>query len=73
RLEGYDVILPKQKYLAGNISTRTCRFMSCRFADQFHLPFGHTFGQMKWRVTEWARWGRDISSCESWLAVKGGI
>ncbi|KAI0696179.1 glutathione transferase [Cytidiella melzeri] len=67
KLKVYDVILGKQKYLAGDELT---------LADLFHLPYGtrlqqeagfDIFGEDKPNV---ARWWKDISSRESWQAVK---
>ncbi|KAI0696180.1 glutathione transferase [Cytidiella melzeri] len=67
KLKVYDVILGKQKYLAGDELT---------LADLFHLPYGarleqdvglDIFGEDKPNVV---RWWKDISSRESWQAVK---
>ncbi|KAG2364575.1 glutathione S-transferase [Suillus spraguei] len=59
KLDVYDVILGKQKYLAGNDIT---------LADLFHLPYGAI--ALDIGLDEW--W-KDISSRASWEAVKGGI
>ncbi|KAH7928889.1 glutathione S-transferase [Leucogyrophana mollusca] len=68
KLNAYDSILAKQKYLAGSQVT---------LADLFHLPFGHMFGSMGIDALEKqpnvARWWKDISSRESWAAVKDGV
>ncbi|KAI0339049.1 glutathione S-transferase [Trametopsis cervina] len=72
RLNGYERILGKQKYLAGNEFT---------LADLFHLPWGTLltedcsiglFVDDKKRPNL-ARWWKDISSRPAWLAVKDGI
>ncbi|KAG1781760.1 glutathione S-transferase [Suillus placidus] len=68
KLDAYDVILGKQKYLAGNDIT---------LADLFHLPYGAVvldvgLDEFSSRPNV-ARWWKDISSRASWEAVKGGI
>ncbi|OJA12276.1 hypothetical protein AZE42_08150 [Rhizopogon vesiculosus] len=68
KLDVYDVILGKQKYLAGNNIT---------LADLFHLPYGEIV--LGIGIDEFSsrpnvlRWWEDISSRASWSAVKGGI
>ncbi|TRM70260.1 thioredoxin-like protein [Schizophyllum amplum] len=68
KLEGYEVILGKQKYLAGDEIT---------LADLFHIPYGSMLSRMGFNGLEEnpnvARWWKDISSRESWLAVKDGV
>lgn len=68
KLDVYDAILGKQKYLAGNDIT---------LADLFHLPYGAVIldiglDEFSSRPNV-ARWWKDISSRASWEAVKGGI
>lgn len=68
KLDVYDAILGKQKYLAGNDIT---------LADLFHLPYGAVLldiglDEFSSRPNV-ARWWKDISSRASWEAVKGGI
>ncbi|EAU83309.1 glutathione S-transferase [Coprinopsis cinerea okayama7 len=68
KLDVYDKILAKQKYLAGNEIT---------LADLFHLPYGvllSTAGseimQSKPNV---ARWFNEMQARPSWKAVKDGV
>ncbi|KAI0342897.1 glutathione S-transferase [Trametopsis cervina] len=71
RLNGYERILAKHKYLAGDEYT---------LADLFHLPWGTAFTdrfQFDYFTNEEkrpniARWWKDISSRPAWLAAKGG-
>jgi len=68
KLDGYEAILGKQKYLAGDEVT---------LADLFHLPVGSILferignGNLESRPNV-QRWWKDISSRESWVAVKDG-
>ncbi|KAI0294647.1 glutathione S-transferase [Multifurca ochricompacta] len=67
KLDGYEIILSKQKYLAGNVRTYP--------RDLYHLPYG-TIRQDSALVVMMltkvcVRWWNDISSRESWKAVKG--
>ncbi|KAF9223930.1 glutathione S-transferase-like protein [Gyrodon lividus] len=69
KLDVYEVILGKQKYLAGDYVT---------LADLFHLPFGTMlegpgleYEVFKKRPNV-SRWWNDISNRPSWLAVKNG-
>jgi len=69
KLDAYEVILSRQKYVAGNDIT---------LADLFHLPYGDLLktagsGIMtdKSRPNV-ARWWEDIINRPSWLAVKDG-
>ncbi|KAI0048491.1 glutathione S-transferase [Auriscalpium vulgare] len=67
KLDVYDVILGKQKYLAGNEIT---------LADLFHLSFGSLLvatglGLFEERPNV-SRWWTDITTRPSWLAVKDG-
>ncbi|KIJ60369.1 hypothetical protein HYDPIDRAFT_177460 [Hydnomerulius pinastri MD-312] len=68
KVKGYEAILSKQPYLAGDHIT---------LADLFHLPFGYMFSQMGIDALEKqpsvARWWKEISERESWLAVKDGV
>ncbi|THH05558.1 hypothetical protein EW145_g4701 [Phellinidium pouzarii] len=68
KLEAYERILSKRKYLAGDDIT---------LADLFHLPYGTMVAEQlgidaltsKPNV---ARWWTDISSRPSWMSVKSG-
>lgn len=68
KLDGYEAILGKQKYLAGDIVTA---------ADLFHLPYGSIvfehlgYGNLDKRPNV-KRWWNDISSRPAWQAVKNG-
>jgi glutathione S-transferase len=68
KLDAYDLILSKQKYLAGD---------SVTLADLAHLPYG-TFIYEAGFVEAFesrpnlARWWKDISNRPTWLAVKDG-
>ncbi|THU86512.1 glutathione S-transferase [Dendrothele bispora CBS 962.96] len=69
KLDGYERILAKQKYLAGNEIT---------LADLFHLPYGSMLvlagsDLFETKGPNVARWWKEISSRESWKAVKDGI
>ncbi|OBZ69076.1 hypothetical protein A0H81_10880 [Grifola frondosa] len=67
KLDAYEVILSKTKYLAGN---------SVTLADLFHLPYGTMLGTIGIDLLtaenrpNVARWWKDISSRPSWQAVK---
>ncbi|EGO03797.1 hypothetical protein SERLA73DRAFT_175448 [Serpula lacrymans var. lacrymans S7.3] len=69
KLDGYERILSKQKYIAGDHVT---------LADLFHLPYGSMLGYQGNDILESetrpnvARWWKDISSRPSWEAVKNG-
>ncbi|KAG1781826.1 glutathione S-transferase [Suillus placidus] len=70
KMDAYDLILGKQKYLAGD---------SVTLADLSHLPYGTAFyglGDVFTEVFEsrpnLARWWKDISNRPAWLAVKDG-
>lgn len=68
KLDGYERILSKTKYLAGENVT---------LADLFHVPCGYTLDEilkldvLKTRPNV-ARWWQDIVSRPSWQAVKNG-
>jgi glutathione S-transferase len=68
RLNVYDKILSKQKYLAGDELT---------LADLFHLAYGALLAPAGSDILSTkpnvARWWNDISSRPSWLAVKDGV
>ncbi|KAI0032621.1 glutathione S-transferase [Vararia minispora EC-137] len=70
KLDGYEAILSKQKYLAGNEIT---------LADIFHLPYGSMLERIGFTVLEngskpnVTRWWKDITSRPAWNAVKGGV
>ncbi|KAG2366652.1 glutathione S-transferase [Suillus spraguei] len=68
KLDAYEVILSKQKYLAGD---------SVTLADLAHLPYGTLFYGVGYAELfdsrpNVARWWKDISSRPTWLAVKDG-
>ncbi|KAG2366647.1 glutathione S-transferase [Suillus spraguei] len=68
KLDAYDVILSKQKYLAGD---------SVTLADLTHLPYGTAFYGAGFSEEfdsrpNVARWWKDISNRPAWLAVKDG-
>ncbi|KIJ60368.1 hypothetical protein HYDPIDRAFT_117277 [Hydnomerulius pinastri MD-312] len=67
KLDAYEVILSKQKYLAGDYVT---------LADLYHLPFGMMVEGLGYDVFQRrpnvARWWNDISNRPSWSAVKNG-
>lgn len=68
KLDVYEVILSKTKYLAGE---------EVSLADLFHIPYGSTLGVMHIDLgsetrPNVARWWKDITSRPSWLSVKGG-
>ncbi|CAE6414497.1 unnamed protein product [Rhizoctonia solani] len=64
KMEGYERILSKQKYLAGENFT---------LADLFHLPYGRHVNQIEPTIMgskpSVKRWWDDISSRASWRAV----
>jgi len=67
KLDVYDKILSKQKYLAGDKIT---------LVDLYYLPVGGGLESIGFNVLESkpnvARWYKDISSRPSWQAVKDG-
>jgi len=69
KLAGYERILGKQKYLAGDDIT---------LADLYHLPYGSIvfeqlgYGGILEKYPNFKRWWDDISSRPSWQAVKNG-
>ncbi|KAG2142277.1 glutathione S-transferase [Suillus bovinus] len=68
KLDAYEVILSKQKYLAGD---------SVTLADLCHLPQGTAFcgagfAEVFESRSNLARWWKDISNRPAWLAVKDG-
>ncbi|KAF5349755.1 hypothetical protein D9758_010192 [Tetrapyrgos nigripes] len=69
KLDAYEKILSRQKYLAGDELT---------LADLYHLPFGTNVAAagcdlLTSKGPNVTRWWKDISSRESWTAVKKGI
>ncbi|KAH9018603.1 glutathione S-transferase [Lactarius pseudohatsudake] len=66
KLDAYEIILGKQKYLAGNVVT---------LADLYHLPYGTIIfehlklGELEKRPNL-QRWWKDITSRPTWQAVK---
>ncbi|KAG8782337.1 hypothetical protein FRC12_020945 [Ceratobasidium sp. 428] len=65
KMEGYERILSKQKYLAGDKIT---------LADLFHLPYGRFVDQISPEIMaskpHVKKWWEDISSRPSWIKVK---
>ncbi|KAH7106510.1 glutathione S-transferase [Auriculariales sp. MPI-PUGE-AT-0066] len=67
KLDGYERILSKNKYLAGDTFT---------LADVFHLPYGYHFEKHAGGAEELqkrpnvARWWNDISNRPEWLAIQ---
>ncbi|KAJ7097148.1 thioredoxin-like protein [Mycena belliarum] len=69
KLDAYEVILGKQKYLAGDVLIT--------LADLFHIPYGSmlkTAGSdiMSTKGPNVTRWFNDITQRQAWLAVKDG-
>ncbi|KAJ6577053.1 glutathione S-transferase [Mycena vulgaris] len=69
KLDAYEVILGKQKYLAGNELT---------LADLFHLPYGTMLAMtgsdlMTTKGPNITRWFNEISALPSWVSVKDGV
>ncbi|KZV99257.1 glutathione S-transferase [Exidia glandulosa HHB12029] len=68
KLQGYERMLSKSKYLAGDTIT---------LADLFHLPYGYmletaTKSDLLQKYPNVARWWNDVVSRPSWQAVKDG-
>ncbi|KAG9125923.1 hypothetical protein FRC07_005578 [Ceratobasidium sp. 392] len=65
KLEGYERILSKQKYLAGDNIT---------LADLYHLPYGRFVDQIDPNIfaskPHVKKWWDDVSSRPSWIIVK---
>ncbi|KDN46690.1 Glutathione S-transferase, partial [Rhizoctonia solani AG-8 WAC10335] len=65
KLDGYERILSKQKYLAGNTFT---------LADLFHLPYGAMVNQLDPSILSSKphvkAWWADITSRDSWKAAQ---
>jgi len=68
KLDVYDKILSKQKYIAGDEIT---------LADIYHIPIGSLLGGLGYNIIDSkpnvARWFKEISSRASWQAVKDGV
>ncbi|KAF5374480.1 hypothetical protein D9615_009067 [Tricholomella constricta] len=70
RLDAYEVILSKQKYVAGDNFT---------LADIFHLPYGALLAAAGSNIMSdesrpnVVRWWNDITARDSWVAVKDGV
>ncbi|KJA19819.1 hypothetical protein HYPSUDRAFT_189591 [Hypholoma sublateritium FD-334 SS-4] len=68
KLDAYEIILSKQKYIAGDEIT---------LVDLFHIPFGSSLVTIVPDVFEKrpnvSRWWNDISSRPSWQSVKEGV
>lgn len=68
KLDGYERILSKSRYLAGDTLT---------LADLFHVPYGYVIDAvvgldlLKTRPNV-ARWFQDITSRPSWQSIKNG-
>ncbi|KAH7913497.1 glutathione S-transferase-like protein [Hygrophoropsis aurantiaca] len=70
KIDVYEVILGKQKYIGGNQLT---------LADLFHIPYAFLMQSVGFEVVfvndshpNVARWWTEISSRPAWLAVKDG-
>ncbi|KAF8205903.1 glutathione S-transferase [Mycena galopus ATCC 62051] len=67
KLDVYEAILGKHRYLAGETLT---------LADLFHLPYAAyaTYGgDIMIRRPNVARWCTELGSCPSWLAYEEGV
>ncbi|EKM53959.1 uncharacterized protein PHACADRAFT_257476 [Phanerochaete carnosa HHB-10118-sp] len=71
KLDGYEAVLSKQKYIGGDIFT---------LADLFHLPYGallpkagYNYLQDTAKRPHLARWWKEISSRPTWEAVKDNV
>ncbi|KAJ7235424.1 glutathione S-transferase [Mycena rebaudengoi] len=69
KLDVYEAILGKQKYLAGDEVT---------LVDLFHLPYGALLEKagsdlMTTKSPNVTRWFNDLQARNSWMAVKDGI
>ncbi|KAJ6577057.1 glutathione S-transferase [Mycena vulgaris] len=69
KLDAYEVILGKQKYLAGNEVT---------LADLFHLPYGTMLARagsdlLTTKGPNVTRWFNELCERPSWVAVKDGV
>ncbi|KIM22233.1 hypothetical protein M408DRAFT_333008 [Serendipita vermifera MAFF 305830] len=71
KLDGFEKLLSKQKYMAGD---------SLTFVDFYYLPYGAGLEQMGYdyltngsKHPNVARWWKEISSRDAWNAVKNGI
>ncbi|KAJ7610149.1 glutathione S-transferase [Roridomyces roridus] len=69
KLEAYEIILGKQKYLAGDEIT---------LADLFHIPYATTLALagtdiMSKQGPNVTRWYKELSERPSWVAVKDGV
>ncbi|KAJ7263591.1 glutathione S-transferase-like protein [Mycena haematopus] len=68
KLDAYDVILGKQRYLAGDKLT---------LADLFHVPCAPMIGaggtDIMTRKPNVARWYKDLVARPSWKAYEGGV
>ena len=85
KLDAYNVILGRQKYLAGDVRA-SCSLpkiavltslQKLTLADLFHIPYGSMLAKVGYNGLEEkpnvARWWKDITSRESWQAVKDGV
>ncbi|KAF8226833.1 glutathione S-transferase [Tricholoma matsutake] len=65
KLDAYDIILGKQKYMAGDELT---------LVDFFHLPYGSMLAiadsEVMYSRPNVARWFKELLSRQSWLAFK---
>ncbi|KAJ3996059.1 glutathione S-transferase [Lentinula boryana] len=67
--DGYEFILSRQKYLAGD---------DISLVDLYHLPYGEMLCSVEIDVLmtkspNVSRWWADISSRPSWLAIRDGV
>lgn len=87
KLDAYDKILSKQKYLAGDVSA-TCHLtypylmsgqQSVTLADLNHLSYGSMFPLLKQDTLDnpsrpnVARWWKELEGRSAWQAVKDGV
>ncbi|KAJ7711887.1 glutathione S-transferase [Mycena metata] len=67
-LDAYEMILGRQKYLAGDVLT---------LADLFHLPYAPLLAtagsDIMTRKPNVARWYNELTSMPSWLAFEDGV
>ncbi|KAJ7513137.1 thioredoxin-like protein [Mycena galericulata] len=68
KLEGYEAILAKQRYVAGDTLT---------LADLFHLPYAPLVASggsdVMTRKPNVGRWYKELVARPSWLAYEGGV
>ncbi|KAJ6526011.1 glutathione S-transferase [Mycena capillaripes] len=69
KLDAYEVLLGKHKYLAGD---------EVSLADLFHLPYGNSLALAKCDLMTTkgpnvTRWFKELSARPAWIAVKDGV